>query len=164
MLDDLEPPMIDLFGAAWTGPESYRLRDDAGRFETWENNYAARLGLGVAADYAMAIGIEAIQERAFALADALRAALREIPGLTIHDLGTRPCAIVSFAVAGIESEVIEARLGAQGINLGTSSAASTLLDAAARGLPTVVRASPHYYNSEDEIARAAALVAEIAAG
>jgi selenocysteine lyase/cysteine desulfurase len=31
---------------------------------------------------------------------------------------------------------------------------STLLDAEARGLPTVVRASPHYYNSEEEIARA----------
>jgi selenocysteine lyase/cysteine desulfurase len=32
----------------------------------------------------------------------------------------------------------------------------------ARGLPTVVRAAPHYYNSEDEIAKAARLVAEIA--
>lgn len=161
-LAGLEPPMIDLFGAAWTGLESYRLRDDARRFETWENNYAARLGLGVAADYAMAIGLEAIQERTFALADALRAALREIPGLTLYDLGPRPCAIVSFAVAGLESEAIEARLRERGVNVSTSSAASTMLDARARGLPTVVRASPHYYNSEDEIAKAAQLVAEIA--
>ena len=161
-LAGLEPPMIDLFGATWTGPESYTLRDDARRFETWENNYAARLGLGVATDYAMAIGLEAIQERAFALADALRAALREVPGLTLHDLGKRPCAIVSFAVEGIESEAIEARLRDRGVNVSTSSAASTMLDAAARGLPTVVRASPHYYNSEDEIANTAELVAEIA--
>jgi selenocysteine lyase/cysteine desulfurase len=163
-LAGLEPPMIDLHGATWTGPESYRLRDDARRFETWENNHAARLGLGAAADYARAIGIEAIQERAFALADALRAALREIPGLTLYDLGKRPCAIVSFAVAGIESEVIEAGLRERGINLSTSSAAYTLLDAAARGLPTMVRASPHYYNTEDEIAEAADLVAKIARG
>ena len=161
-LAGLEPPMIDLFGATWTGPESYTLRDDARRFETWENNYAARLGLGVATDYAMAIGLEAIQERAFALADALRAALREVPGLTIHDLGKRPCAIVSFAVEGIESEAIEARLRDRGVNVSTSSAASTMLDAAARGLPIVVRAAPHYYNSEDGIARVAELVAEIA--
>jgi selenocysteine lyase/cysteine desulfurase len=161
-LAGLEPPMIDLFGATWTGPESYRLRDDARRFETWENNYATRLGLGVAADYAMAIGLEAIQARAFALADALRRTLREVPGLTVHDLGPRPCAIVSFAVEGIKSEAIEARLRERGVNLSTSSAASALLDATARGLPTVVRASPHYYNSEDEIARAAELVAEIA--
>lgn len=161
-LAGLEPPMIDLFGATWTGPESYTLRDDARRFETWENNYAARLGLGVAADYARGIGIEAIQERAFALADALRRSLREAPGLTLYDLGPRPCAIVSFAVEGLASEKIEARLRDRGVNLSTSSAASTRLDATARNLPTVVRAAPHYYNSEDEIAKAAQLVAEIA--
>ena len=163
-LAGLEPPMLDLFGATWTGPETYALRADARRFETWENNYATRLGLGVAADYAMAIGLEAIQARAFALADALRAALREIPGLTVHDLGKRPCAIVSFAVAGIESEAIEAALRARRVNVSTSSRASTLLDATARGLPVVVRASPHYYNTEDEIAEAADLVAKIASG
>jgi selenocysteine lyase/cysteine desulfurase len=163
-LAGLEPPMLDLFGASWTGPGSYALREDARRFETWENNYATRLGLGVAADYAMSIGLEAIQERAFALADALRAALREVPGLTIYDLGKRPCAIVSFAVAGIESEVIEAALRARRVNVSTSSRASTLLDATARDLPVVVRASPHYYNTEDEIAEAADLVAKIASG
>ncbi|MEE8504725.1 MAG: aminotransferase class V-fold PLP-dependent enzyme [Kiloniellales bacterium] len=163
-LAGLEPPMLDLFGATWTGPDSYTLREDARRFETWENNYATRLGLGVAADYAMAIGLEAIQERAFALADALRAALREIAGLTVYDLGPRPCAIVSFAVEGIESEAIEVGLRERGVNVSTSSRASTLLDATARGLPVVVRASPHYYHTEDEIAEAADLVAKIAAG
>ena len=162
-LAGLEPPMIDMFGATWTGPESYVLRPDARRFETWENNYAARLGLGAAVDYALEIGLEEIQARTFALANGLRTALREIPGLTLHDLGPEPCAIVSFAIAGMESEAIEARLRAQGINVSTSSAPSTLLDATARGLPDLVRASPHYYNSEDEIARAAELVAEIAA-
>ncbi len=160
---DLEPPMIDLHGATWTGPESYELRDDARLFETWENNTAARLGLGAAADYALGLGIEAIQERAFALADGLRRALREVPGLTLYDLGKRPCAIVSFAIEGIESEAIEASLRDRGVNLSTSSPKYTLLDATARNLPTVVRASPHYYNSEDEIAQAAQLVAEIAA-
>ena len=50
--------MIDHFGAPWVTPETYRLRDDARRFETWENNYAARLGLGVAVDYAQALALE----------------------------------------------------------------------------------------------------------
>lgn len=163
-LAGLEPPMLDLFGATWTGPQTYALRDDARRFETWENNTATRLGLGAAADYALGLGIEAIQARAFALADALRAALREIPGLTVYDLGKRPCAIVSFAVAGLDSEAIAARLREQRVNVSTSSRAGTLLDATARGLPVVVRASPHYYNTEDEIAQAADLVAKIARG
>ena len=163
LLAEIEPPMIDMFGATWTGPESYTLRDDARRFETWENNYATRLGLGVAADYAMAIGIEAIRERAFALAEALRTALHTIPGVALHDLGPNPCAIISFTVAGIDSLAVAARLHAQGINVSKSRPSSTLLDAKARGLPDLVRASPHYYNSEDEIARAAELVARIAA-
>jgi selenocysteine lyase/cysteine desulfurase len=161
---DLEPPMIDLHGATWTGPESYVLRDDARRFETWENNYAARLGLGAAVDYALGLGIEAIQERTFALANALRTGLRKVPGLTIHDLGRDPCAIVSFTVEGLESAAVEASLRERGVSVSTSSGKYTLLDATARGLPALVRASPHYYNSEDEIARAAELVAEIAAG
>ena len=73
---------------------------------------------------------------------ATLAALREVPGLTIYDLGKRPCAIVSFAVEGIESEAVEARLRERGISLSTSSREYTLLDASARGLPTMVRDAP----------------------
>ena len=48
------------------------------------------------------------------------------------------------------------------MNTVTSSPRSTLLDATARRLPTVVRASLHYYNSEDEVARFASAIAELA--
>ena len=48
------------------------------------------------------------------------------------------------------------------MNTVTSSPRSTLLDATARRLPTVVRASVHYYNSEDEVARFAGAIAELA--
>ena len=54
---------------------------------------------------------------------------------------------------------MKARCAAAGINLSTSQPSSTLLDATARGLPTLVRASPHYYNSEAEIERALAVIA-----
>ena len=40
-----------------------------------------------------------------------------------------------------------------GITIGASDPASTRLDAEARSLPVLVRASPHYYNSEAEIDR-----------
>ena len=46
MLERLEPPMIDHFSAEWVARDRYDLRPDARRFENWENNYAARLGLG----------------------------------------------------------------------------------------------------------------------
>lgn len=147
----LEPPMIDHFGATWIDRDHYRPRDDARRFESWENNYAARLGLGVATDYALAVGIEAIRDRCQALAQRLRAGLRSLPRLHVFDLGPNPAAIVSFAVDGLEADEVRRRATEAGINLSISRPGSTLLDALARHLPILVRASPHYYNSEDEI-------------
>jgi cysteine desulfurase/selenocysteine lyase len=151
LMRSLEPPLIDHFGAPWVAPDRYELRPDARRFETWENNYAARLGLGVAVDYALAIGIEPIMARCGALADQLRAALCEIPGVTIHDLGRRPAAIVTFSVRGFAADAVKMHLAKAGINVSTSIPSSTLLDAMARELPIVVRASPHCYNTEGEI-------------
>lgn len=147
----LEPPMVDHFSAIWVDKDLYRLRDDARRFESWENNYAARLGLGVATDYALAVGIEAIRDRCQALAQRLREGLRSLPRLRVFDLGPHPAAIVSFTVDGLEADEVRRRAAEAGINLSISRPGSTLLDALARHLPILVRASPHYYNSEDEI-------------
>ncbi len=158
----LEPPLIDHFGAEWVAPERYELRPDARRFESWENNYAARLGLGVAIDYALSIGIDPIMSRARLLADTMRDALMRIPGVEIRDLGAERAAIVTFTVEGVEASAVKARLAAHGINVTTSQPSSTLLDAIARSLPTVVRASPHYYNSEEEVRRMVEVIAAIA--
>jgi cysteine desulfurase/selenocysteine lyase len=153
MLDRLEPPMIDHFGAPWVSRDEYRLRDDARRFETWENNYAARLGLGVAVDYALDVGLGPIEERCRLLADRLRAGLAAIRGIEIRDLGRAPAAIVSFTVEGHEAGAVVSDAAAAGITIGVSNPSSTRLDAEARSLPRIVRASPHYYNTEAEIDR-----------
>ena len=163
-LHGLEPPMIDHAAAPWVGPDSYRLRDDARRFETWESSLALRLGLGAAADYAIAIGLDAIQKRSFALADNLRAGLGEVPGVHVHDLGTSPCAIVTFTLDRVDGETVKAHLRDARINVTISNPSSTLLDSLDRDLPPVVRASPHYYNTEDEIAAAVDVVRDLAAG
>jgi len=153
MLERLEPPMIDHFAAPWVARDAYRLRDDARRFETWENNYAARLGLGVAVDYALDIGLGAIEARCRLLAGRLRSGLAAIPGVTVRDLGRSPSAIVSFTVEGQEARAVVRAAGAVGITIGVSDPSSTRLDAEARALPLLVRASPHYYNTEAEIDR-----------
>jgi selenocysteine lyase/cysteine desulfurase len=159
ILDRLEPPIIDHFAAPWVARDQYRLRDDARRFENWENNYAARLGLGVAIDYALALGLDPIAARARMLADRLRAGLSGLAGVQLRDLGRDPCAIVSFTMDGKEAEDIVARADGAGITIGASDPASTRLDAEARRLPDLVRASPHYYNTEAEVDRLVALCA-----
>ncbi len=153
LLQQLEPPMIDHFAAPWVSRGAYQLRDDARRFENWENNYAARLGLGAAVDYALDIGIAPIEQRCRLLATRLRSGLAGIRGVTIRDLGRTPGAIVSFTMDGREAEDIVRGAGAAGITIGASDPASTRIDAEMRSLPNVVRASPHYYNAEAEVDR-----------
>ena len=153
LLKTLEPPMIDHFAAPWVSRDQYQLRDDARRFETWENNYAARLGLGAAVDYALDIGLGPIEQRCRLLADRLRSRLAAISGITIRDLGRTPGAIVSFTMEGHEADAIVGSAAAAGITIGASHPSSTRIDAEVRALPVVVRASPHYYNTEAEIDR-----------
>jgi cysteine desulfurase/selenocysteine lyase len=158
LLQTLEPPMIDHDAGVWVAPDRYELRDDARRFETWENAYALRLGLGAAVDYALDLGMEAISERCLALGRMLRAALKALPRITVYDLGSAPGAIVTFAIDGIDSAEVKGALARKKINVSTSGRNSALLDFTARQLPVVVRAAPHYYNSEDEIEEAVAAV------
>lgn len=162
LLQRLEPPMIDHFAAPWVSRDHYQLRDDARKFETWENNYAARLGLGAAVDYALAIGLGPIEQRCRLLADRLRNGLGAISGITIRDLGRAPGAIVSFTMDGYEADAIVRSAAAAGIIIGASHPSSTRIDAEVRALPVVVRASPHYYNTEAEIDRLIALLAGLA--
>ena len=160
MIEKLEPPFLDLHAATWTGPDRYEIRKDARRFENWESFVAGRLGLGTAADYALAIGLDAIWARVRSLAQTLRHALGEIAGVAVRDLGRERCGIVTFTTEGVSAAELCHDLAAAKINVKTSSIFSTRYDMTARGLDLLLRASVHYYNTEDEIARFCEVVRE----
>ncbi len=162
LVEELEPPMLDLHAATWVGADRYEIRSDAKRFETWESSAALRLGLGAACDYAMSIGVDAIWDRVDSLAVTLRTALEAIPGVTIHDKGSVKSGIVTFSVADHPAERVKDALGAQGINVSVSTAASTRIDMEQRGLDAILRASVHYFNTEDELDATTAVVAQLA--
>lgn len=161
-LQRTEPAMIDMFGAEWAGGDRYTLRADARRFETWESDYAARAGLGAAIDYALAIGIDRIERRSRALAARLRTGLSEIPTATVYDVGPNPAAIVTFTLDGIEAADAMTSLATAGINVSVSHPTSTPIDTTKRGLGALVRASPHYYNTNEEIDRALTEIGKLA--
>lgn len=161
LIPELEPPFIDLRAATWTAPGEYHLLDDAGRFENWECNVAAKIAMGTAVDYALEWGLEDIEIRIAALAGALREGLAALPGVTLRDRGSRQCGIVSFTVEDRAPADVVAGLNFRGINLSVSQATSTQLDMHARGLDALVRAGVHYYNTEDEVARFLAALKEV---
>ena len=148
----LEPTMLDLHGATWTTQDSYQPRNDAGKYETWESNRSGVIGLAAAVEYMLNIGVDRIWQRIQYLADYLRAALEPLSFAEVYDLGLQKCGIVSIATERTPADVKRSMLES-GINVSIIHPAHTLIDMTSRNLGNMIRASVHYYNTEEEIDR-----------
>jgi selenocysteine lyase/cysteine desulfurase len=157
----MEPGRLDLHSAQWTGPQEYRMAPDASRFEFWEHDVAARLGLGAAVRYLLELGPEEVYAAIAERAEYLRGALGDLPAVTVRDLGVEHSGIVSFTVAGTAPVEVRDRLLGKDITVTVSHRGSTLLDMSARGLDSVVRASPHCFVGYDELDRFIGAVAAL---
>lgn len=153
LIDQLEPPLLDMHAADWVDEGSYRIRDDARRFENWEAYAAGKVGLGAAVDYALELGVDAIWSRIQELAAQLRAQLGDVPGVTLLDRGAVLGATVTFTVDGHDPERIRDDLRERGVNVSVMERASAQLDWGPRGIEKSVRASVHYYNDENDLDR-----------
>jgi len=160
-MSKLEPAWIDLHSAAWTSAETYEFRDDARRFENWECFVAGKIGLGVAVNYALQIGLTAIETRVQQLGFELRETLGTIDGVQVHEHGSHLSGIVTFDKRGVPASAVQERLRSKGMNTSVARLASNQLDFPARGLSDLNRASVHYYNTREEIERFALALAEI---
>jgi selenocysteine lyase/cysteine desulfurase len=162
LIERLEPPFLDMHAAEWQRDGSYSIRPDARRFENWETNVAGKIGLGVAASYAADVGADAAWERIQLLAGTLRARLVELPGVTVADRGDVLGAIVTFSVRGRAADDVRAALAAQHVNVSVTDASAARLDLDSSGIDELVRASVHYYNSDDELGKLVECVAGLA--
>lgn len=155
-LATLEPVPPDMVGTTWDGAFGYTPGPGAGadRFRSFEISYAGLLGLGAAADYALAIGIDQIQSRIRELAASLRAQLAELPGVRVVDAGTHKTGIVVFSVPcddGRDGPAEVARLRAQGITVVAVGPAVNPAHVATYGPGIILRASPHIYNTPADL-------------
>jgi cysteine desulfurase / selenocysteine lyase len=149
----MEPPLLDLRAATWVAQDKFEVRGDAKKFETWESAAATRLGLGVAIEYALALGLKNIEHRVQSLAALLRERLAEVQGVTVRDLGRVRCGIVTFTYEGHTAGKVLQWLQANGIAARIAERSAALIDMEQRGLEELVRTSVHYYNTEAEIER-----------
>ncbi len=160
ILDQLDPPFIDLHSAEWSAANRFEYAPGARRFESWECFVAGKIGLGVAVDYAMDIGLDAIERRVIALADTLRDQLSTIDGVTVQDQGQKRSGIVTFTTEREAPGDLVVRLRQQRINISSTPKTYAQLDLGGRGLEAVARASVHYFNTDDEIERFCAAVSD----
>ncbi len=153
------PLLVDMRGAEWTAADSFRLFDGARRFENWEFSHALVLGLGAAARYAALVGAAGMT-RARDLAAGLRERLAAIPGVRSMDRGRERGAIVTVATDGRAAADLKERLRARRINTSVSERDDAVIDMDEKRVTSVLRFSPHYYNTEDELETAALALEE----
>ncbi len=150
------PLYIDMRGADWVSADDFAPAPDARRFENWEFAYSLLLGLGEAARYALAVGVERGGGRARDLAATLRRKLAEVSGIRVLDRGSDLAALVTMEVAGWDATELSKLLRTRGINTSASLRAYAVIDMDEKRVSSALRLSPHYYNTEEEIERAVA--------
>ena len=82
---------------------------------------------------------------------ALRGSLLAIDGVAEHDGGRRRSGIVTFTVAGHSPTEVKSAAAGAGVNVSVSEGPVARLDMGGARPESVVRASPHYYNTDDEL-------------
>jgi selenocysteine lyase/cysteine desulfurase len=157
----LEPLFIDMRGADWIAEDRYRAVTDAKRFENWESAWALVLATGEAARYARLVGMQAISQRVSMLGQRLREQLGSINRVRILDRGSELCGIVSVAIDGRDPGELVTALRARGINTSAQHREYALLDFDDKRVTSLLRISPHYYNTEEEIDQAVAAIREL---
>ena len=79
--------------------------------------------------------------------------LDEVTGVQVQDQGTRPSGINTFTIEGRDLQALFLKLHTQGINTSVTNFDWAWLDLQARGIESIMHASLHYYNTEEEVER-----------
>jgi cysteine desulfurase/selenocysteine lyase len=144
LLQHLRPSTVGWMGmvnAEDYGNYEFKFRDDARRFDTGSYNVAGVYGLGAAMELLLEAGIDAIFQRVVGLTDRLVAGLKD-KGYRIVS-SRRPgeaSGIVAFTTEAHDQEALRKHL------LGEYKIVIALREGR-------LRASPHFYNTEQEIDR-----------
>ncbi len=162
VLDEQYFPMyLDLAGAAMTSPDEYKIVDSSRRFETWELPYALIIGLKEACQYANEIGIEAIEQYNRPLISNFRKKLISIPGVRLYDKGAKTGNIITFRKQEKSRKRTQEVLNNNQVYYSMSGKSYAYRDFDKKGVDWVVRLSPHYFNTPDELNQVANIIESI---
>jgi selenocysteine lyase/cysteine desulfurase len=147
----LEPLFIDMRGAEWTDKGNYQQQPDAKRFEDWEFAYSTVLGTSTAIEYCRNIGEERIWGQVNLLSGILRKELEGMDRVRVLDKGPELAGLVTFTVEKSDPTFIVNELARRKINVVPSYRAFGVIDFDEKGVKWAIRASPHYYNTLNEV-------------
>lgn len=115
------------------------------RFQAGFRNWAGAAGLEASINFLLKTGIEKIRNQNVKLANMMREELSKIPGIILFgpQEDRKRTSIVSFAIKDQNSELIVKRLEKENMILAVREIFSK----------KIIRASPHFFNTESEILR-----------
>lgn len=141
--------------------ERTRYQPPPAKFEAGTGNIADAVGLGAAIDYVQQLGIERLGAYEHHLLQYATRLLKEIPGLRL--IGTAPdkASVLSFVLAGHETDDIGAALNQEGIAVRSGHhCAQPILRRF--GVESTVRPSLAFYNTCQEIDKLVSVVSRLA--
>jgi cysteine desulfurase/selenocysteine lyase len=125
------------------------------KFEAGTPNIAGAIGMGAAAEYLQALGMESVAAREAELLEHATGVLSQVPGLRIIGTADAKAAVVSFVLEGVHPHDIGTIVDAEGIAVRTGHhCAMPVMDFFK--VPATARASYAFYNTEEETERLAA--------
>ncbi|WP_326983668.1 aminotransferase class V-fold PLP-dependent enzyme [Chryseobacterium sp. MYb264] len=144
------PLLLDMRGAHWSEFDDYELFKTAKRFEHWEISYASLFGFTQAIKYANQVGLDQIENYNKNLSETLRSNLQE-SGFQIWDQGNHLSSIITFSGPDGDLENIQKVLKENNIFFSVTYKNSALIDFTNKNINGIVRLSPHYFNTSEEI-------------
>lgn len=141
----IEPITIGGESALLYEQANLAFKDLPDKFQTGFRNYVGIVGLEASANYLYKYGIENIRKKNIHLANLLREELSKNPDVLLYgpENPKDRTSIISFTIKGHESETVVQKLEKLGIVL----AVREIYD------KKIIRASPHFFNTESEILR-----------
>ncbi len=144
---DLCPPLTDHYAVEMNAELQLAARPDAKRFELWEANWSARLGLKVALEQLLddqAHIYAALNQKS----QRLRSMLQDIPGIRVQDANRDGSAIITFVSDKMSASSLNQRLLDDKIIASVSHFDSGPLQLKQQDIQSVNRVSLHIYNTE----------------
>ena len=139
----LEPMTIGGESAMIYDNTNLVFKDIPDKFQTGFRNYVGMVGLESSANYLLKFGMENIRKKNLYLSNLLREELSKIKNIILYgsEIPQERTSIVSFNIDGHDPQIIVKKLEKQNIVL----AVREILE------KKIVRASPHFFNTESEI-------------
>jgi len=131
--------------------DEYQQQPTAIRYEDWEFAYSTVLGTASAIEYCLIAGEDKIWQQVKWLSGNMRNQLTKIDRVRVLDKGPEVGGLITFHVQGSDPKLIVNELLKRKINAVPSYRAFGIIDFDEKGVKWAIRASPHYYNTVEEI-------------